>query len=59
MNEPINLNRVRKSRDKADAKRQADANAVKHGRTKSERLHDARLEAQTQKRLDQLKFDDE
>ena len=38
---PVNLNRYRKEKAKADAKTRADANAVKHGRTKAERLLDA------------------
>lgn len=34
---PINLNKVRKARAKADAKDRADANAAYHGLTKAER----------------------
>jgi len=37
---PTNLNRVRKARARAAAKRTADANAVKFGRTKAERGRD-------------------
>ena len=37
---PISLNQRRKARDRADAKRQADANAVKFGRSKAERGRD-------------------
>ena len=34
---PINLNRVRKARARAEKRRQADANSVRFGRTKTER----------------------
>ncbi len=36
MSAPVNLNRVRKARRKADAKRQADANAARFGRSGAE-----------------------
>lgn len=59
MAEPINLNRVRKERNRAEAKAQADANAVKFGRTKAQRLLETAREDLAARRLDQLKFDDE
>ena len=34
---PINLNKARKQRDRAAAKRRADENAAKHGLTKAQR----------------------
>lgn len=37
MSEPVNLNRVRKARAKADDKAQAARNRVAFGRTKAER----------------------
>lgn len=37
MGEVINLNKVRKAREKAAAAAEADGNRVKHGRTKAER----------------------
>lgn len=37
MGEVVNLNRFRKARDKAEAKRAAEANRAAHGRTRSER----------------------
>ncbi len=50
---PVNLNRARKERMRAEAKRQADANAVKFGRTKAEkRLDEARTDEAARK-LDQ------
>lgn len=43
--QPINLNRYRKAKARAEAKRQADENAVKFGRTKAERAR-TRAEAE-------------
>ena len=56
---PINLNQVRKARARAEDKAKADANAVRFGRTKAERLAEATRAEQARKRLDQLKFEDE
>ncbi|SMY07560.1 DUF4169 family protein [Flavimaricola marinus] len=56
---PINLNKARKARDRAADKARADANAVKHGRSKAERVVEAARAEQASRRLDQLKFDDE
>ena len=45
MAEPVNLNRFRKARARADRKVQASENAVKFGRTKAEKdLMQARAE---------------
>lgn len=53
MNEgPINLNRARKARARAEARQQADENALRHGRTKAERLAEAAKKALANKRLD-------
>jgi hypothetical protein len=41
MAEIANLNKARKARAKAEAKRDAEANRASHGRTKSERARDA------------------
>ena len=54
----ISINKVRKKRDRAEAKAEADANAAKHGRTKAQRLLEAAREEQARKRLDQSKFDE-
>ena len=54
----ISINKVRKKRDRADAKAEADANAIKHGRTKAQRLLEAAREEQARKRLDQSKFEE-
>ncbi len=49
---PINLNRVRKTRARDQAKRLADTNAVTFGRSKAERAQDAATRARADKRLD-------
>ena len=55
---PINLNKVRKIRDRAADKAQADANAVKFGRSKAERLLDAARADKARSALDQTKFEE-
>lgn len=40
MTSPVNLNKVRKARKRSERKAQADANAAKHGRSKTEKLRD-------------------
>ncbi|WIV51968.1 DUF4169 family protein [Marivivens sp. LCG002] len=59
MSSIVNLNKARKERDRAEEKAQADANALKFGRTKAQRLLDATREAKMRSHLDQLKFEDE
>lgn len=59
MTQPINLNKVRKARTLNDKKARADANAIKFGQTKAERLLAATKEEQAAKRLAQLKFEDD
>jgi hypothetical protein len=49
MAEIINLNKARKSRDKADAQSRAEENRVKFGRTKAEK-DASRREAETRDR---------
>ncbi len=44
MTKVINLRQVRKDKTRRDARAQADVNAVKHGRSKSERARE-QLEA--------------
>ena len=55
---PINLNKVRKARDRAADKAQADANAAKFGRSKAERLLDAARADKAKTALDQAKFEE-
>ena len=40
MTSPINLNKARKARDRHEARKRADENAVKFGRTKAEKQLD-------------------
>ena len=47
---PINLNRVRKARERDERRKAADANSVKFGRTKAERT----LEDAKKKSIEQL-----
>lgn len=59
MTQIINLNRARKDKARADKRKQGDANAAKHGRSKAERLRDE-AEAERQARiLDQHRRDDD
>lgn len=45
MAQPVNLNRFRKQKERAERKARADENAVKFGRSKAEkRLDEARAE---------------
>ncbi len=55
----FNLNKARKERDRAEEKAQADANALKFGRTKAQRLLEAAREDKMRNHLNQLKFEDE
>lgn len=54
----VNLNKARKARDRAEEKAQADANALKHGRTKAERLLEAARAENAKRALDQAKFEE-
>lgn len=56
---PINLNRARKARAKADAKTRADANAAKYGRSKAERLGETARSSVERLRLDGHRIDDD
>ena len=56
---PVNLNHARKARSRAEAKAQADENAVRFGRTKAQKVLEATQKAQANARLSQLKFEDE
>lgn len=59
MSEPINFNKAKKARAKADAKSQAAQNRVRFGRTKAEKTV-SKLEAEKARRtLDQARRDGE
>ncbi|MCX7299627.1 MAG: DUF4169 family protein [Rhodobacterales bacterium] len=55
----VNLSKARKTRDRAAEKARADANAVKHGRTKAQRLLETAQADQARKTLDQARFETE
>ena len=55
----VNLGKHRKAKARAEKKAQADANAVKHGRTKAQKLLDAARDEKARRHLDQHKFEDE
>ena len=56
---PVNLNRYRKEKARAEKKARASENVVKFGRTKAEKSHDTAVTALDQKRLDGHKRDDQ
>ncbi|MBS0364162.1 MAG: DUF4169 family protein [Proteobacteria bacterium] len=58
MVEPINLNRARKARAKAEAKTKAAENRVVFGRNKSERIVSKLETARAKRALDQAKRED-
>lgn len=56
---PINLNKARKAKTRAEAKAKADENAVRFGRTKAQKVLEATQAQQASDRLAQLKFEDD
>lgn len=58
MNTPVNLNRFRKAKNRADKDKRAQDNRVKFGRTKAEKQRDAANEAKRLAKLDGLKRSD-
>ncbi len=59
MSDIVNLNRQRKARARAEKRRTADANAVKFGRTKAERVLEAARSDHARRVLDQHQLDEE
>lgn len=59
MEKPINLNKVRKERARADGKARAASNAQKFGRTKAQKVLEATEAEKMRKTLDAHKRDDE
>lgn len=58
MVEPVNLNKFRKVKARAEKEQRAQENRIKHGRTKAEKARD-KLQAKQQKdAIDQSKRDD-
>ncbi|KAA9009781.1 DUF4169 family protein [Histidinibacterium aquaticum] len=58
MKKVVNLRQVRKTRDRAEEKRRADENAVRHGRSKAQRLLETAQAEAAKRRLDSQKFED-
>jgi hypothetical protein len=58
MGEIVNLNKARKARDKAEAKRAADANRLTFGRTRAERQTTQKERERDAARLDGHRLDD-
>lgn len=58
MVQPINLNKARKAKAKADKQQQAAENRVKFGRTKAEKQRDQLAEARAKRALDQTRSDE-
>ncbi len=58
MGEVVNLNKARKARDKAVARRAADANRLTFGRTKAERLTTQKERDRNAAKLDGHKLDE-
>ncbi len=56
---PVNLNRFRKDKARAEKKARADQNAAKFGRTKAEKQRDAIEAENAERHLNQHKRDDE
>ncbi|MGX1588309.1 DUF4169 family protein [Brevundimonas diminuta] len=59
MGEIVNLNKARKARDKAAAKRTAEANRLTFGRTRAERETTQKERDRDAARLDGHKLDDD
>ncbi|MEJ5217066.1 DUF4169 family protein [Cognatishimia sp. D5M38] len=57
MSEPVNLNRFRKEKARADKKARADENSVKYGRTKAEKQRDIQQSEKSIRDLDGNKRD--
>lgn len=58
MSEPVNLNKFRKAKKKADAGKTAAENRVKFGRTKAEKALDRKSAEESAKTVDGAKLDD-
>ena len=57
MAEIINLNRVRKTKERAEKRKTADQNAQKFGRTKGEKKRDDVITTKAKDHVDQHKLD--
>ena len=59
MAEPVNLNRFRKQKARAERQARASENAVKHGRTKAEKSLEAARRNKALRDLDAHRSDDD
>ena len=57
MTEPINLNKARKAKARANKQQRATENRIKYGRTKAQKVADKLSQEQTVRRLDLSKRD--
>ncbi len=55
---PINLNKFRKAKARAEKQQSAAENRLKHGRTKAEKRQDALAAARAKRHLDQSERDE-
>ncbi|EAR50642.1 hypothetical protein OG2516_06082 [Oceanicola granulosus HTCC2516] len=58
MSKVVNLRQARKLQDRATRKKLADENALRHGRSKAQRLLEAAESQKMKLRLDAQKFDE-
>ena len=59
MAEIVNLRRFRKAKSRDDARRDAEANAARHGATKAEKQREAAEAEKSKRDLDGHKLEDE
>ena len=59
MTAPINLNKARKAKARAEKEQRAIENRIKHGRTKAEKLRDKLATDRNIKTVDFSKLDDD
>ncbi|HMN37061.1 MAG TPA: DUF4169 family protein [Hyphomicrobium sp.] len=52
----VNLNKVRKAKERIEKKRRAEENRAKHGRTKAERVQDGDERRRREKLLDEAQL---
>lgn len=59
MSKPVNLNKHRKAKARAEKRAEADANAVRYGQSKADKARDAAQAEKATRHLDQHKRDPE
>jgi hypothetical protein len=57
MGEVVNLNQIRKRRERAAAEQRARENGILHGRSKDDRIRAKRESEKAQRELDEKKLD--